>query len=539
MASWRDMSTPLNPQAQDAAPAPDPAPSAPTSGGSWKDMSTPLKPPPAAAAAAPAAPAASASAPPQSWGDYLLNHLAGAGQTLSDTSRVASDAATFGLVDKLFGKQAQDDTAAAYQRLGYGAIPFSLAGGLATGGPELKAASAIGEAAAPYVGKWAGGVLGSAAVGAPSAGLSAYGHEAGWTPDAGDIGKAAAIGGGVGALGAVPGGVVGRGGTLPAASTSADLKDAATQAYKPLSDILYDATKEVHPALDPIDAQNALRDWSGYKWGDASKTSKEINTLLDKPQLSANDLQQSQSYLKGIARDGRSDANDALYAAHYAGKLQDVLDNATPQTGVPQNWSNPTNAPSFASATKAEGDTLHGRAQDMARLENWQQRAAVTGGPDVAGQAKSFLTSPEGQKFAPPPAPGAPPSSAPAYSALNTLAGTAAKPSSIPWAAKHFVIAPIVGGLAKEGLDAATGEQHQSPLARIGEDLAVGGALGVGTAGYSGISGQLARAAQNRAIAAARSTLSTGNYAAPLQPQTPVRDALRMLLMGQGAAGNY
>ena len=490
-------------------------------------MSTPLNQPSTPAAAAPATPATpvAPAAPAQGWGDYLLQHLASAGQTMKDTSTVASDAATFGLVDKLFGKQAQDDTAAAYQRLGYGAIPASIVGGLATGGPELKAASAIGEAAAPYVGKWAGGVLGSAAVGAPSAGLSAYGHEAGWTPDPSDIGKQALIGGGVGALGAVPGGVVGRGGTLPA-STSADLKDAATQAYKPLSNILYDAGQEVHPALDPIDAQNALRDWSGYKWGDASKTSKEVQTLLDKPQLSANDLQQSQSYLKGIASNPNSDPNDALYASHYVGKLQDVLENGVPQTGVPTNAG-----PGYAAAVKAQGDILHGRAQDMANLENMQAKAAVTGGPDVGNQARSYLTSPQGQRFA---APGTP-----QYDALNTLAGTASDPSSIPWVVKHFVIAPAIGGLAKEGIDAATGEQHQSPLARIGEDLAVGAGLGAGTATYSGITGQLARAAQNRAIAAARSTLSTGNYAVPSPPVTPVRNALRMLLMGQGAAGNY
>jgi hypothetical protein len=496
-------------------------------------MSTPLKPTaPAPAAAATAAPATPA-APSQGWGDYLLQHLAGTGQTLSDTSRVASDAATFGLVDKLFGKQAQDDTAAAYQRLGYGAIPFSVAGGLATGGPELKAATAIGSALG---GGRIGAALGSGAVGAGSAGLGAYGHEAGWAPDAGDIGKAAAIGGGLGlGAGALSGPAVEAGQVsgrqftpraTPPASTSADLKDAAQQAYKPLSNILYDAGQEVHPALDVTDAKNALRDWSGYKWGDASKTSGEVNTLLNKPQLSANDLQQSQSYLKGIASNPNSDPNDALYASHYVGKLQDVLENGVPQTGVPTNAG-----PGYAAAVKAQGDILHGRARDMANLENMQAKAAVTGGPDVGNQARSYLTSDRGQRFA---APGTP-----QYDALNTLAGTAADPSSVPWAVKHFVIAPIVGGAAKEGLDMATGEQHQSPMGRIGEDLAVGAGLGLGTAGYSGITGQLARAAQNRAIAAARSTLSTGNLSTPLAPTTPVRNALRMLLTGAGGAGLY
>ncbi len=462
-----------------------------------------------------------------SWTDYLLNHLAGANQTLSDTSRVASDAATFGLMDKLFGPQAQADTAAAYQRLGKWSLPASLAGGVATGGPELKAASAIGEAAAPYVGKWAGGVLGSGAVGAGSSALGTYGHEAGLTPDAGDIGKAAAIGGALGAGAGTFGGVTGSGSgrTLPAAATSADLRAQASAAYKPLENILYDAGNEVHPALDVTDAKNALRDWSGYKWGDASKTSKEVQTLLDKPQLSANDIQQSQSYLKGIAGDGRSDPNDALYADYYAKQLQSVLEQGVPQTGVPQGAG-----PGYAAGVKAAGDLLHGRAEDMARLENWQQRAAVTGGPDVGGQARSYLTSPEGQRFAA--------SGTPQYDALNTLAGTASKAETIPWYVKHFMIAPAVGTIANEGYAALSGSEH-SPEEHLAADLGIGAGLMGASAGYSGLTGRLNRLAQQRAIDAAGSTLSTGNYAAPLEPNARVRNALQMLLMGQGGRGAY
>jgi hypothetical protein len=495
----------------------------------------------------------------QGWGGYLLNHLAGAGQTMRDVSTVASDAATFGLMDKLFGKQAQADTAGAYQRLGYGAIPAAIGGGLMTGMPEWKAASAIGEAAAPYFGKWAGGVLGSAAAGAPSAALGAYGHEAGWTPDAGDIAKQGVLGGVLSGLGGAAGGVVGRG-KLPPAATSDDLAAQAKQAYAPLSNILYDAKSEVHPELDVTDAQNALRDWSGYKWGDASKTSKEVQTLLDKPQLSANDIQQSQSYLKGIAADGRSDPNDALYANYYAGKLQNVLENGVPQTGVPQNWTPPAmptrpppaagqgtmtingqsfnyangqwTQPSYAALTKAQGDVLHGRAQDMARLENWQQRAAVTGGPDVGAQAKGFLVSPEGQQFAPP--------GSPSYGALNTLAGTAAKQDSIPWYVKHLMIAPAFGTLGGEIYQAATGEEHHSPLGHLAIDAGTAAGLAGAMNRYGWLTGTLNRAAQQRAIKAAGSTLSTGAYQAPLTGDpTPWRNALRMMLLGGGGSGAY
>src|SRR6202020_2235225 len=332
-------------------------------------------------------PASEPGAPDWLPGAVWLNHM----------SRVLQDATTFGLADKLgdlpgtgtnvAAERAKTDAA----RTAVGPIASTAAdiAGYSVGAGELGGAAKIGEAAAPALGKWAGGVLGSGAEGALAGGTGALGH-GGSTSDAGN---AALLGGALGAGAGTLGGVVGRGGTLPTAPTADALSDAAKQAYAPLTNVLYDATKEVHPAIDPIDAQNALRDWSGYKWNDATKTKGEINTLLNKPQLSANDLQQSQSYLKGIAGDGRSDPNDALYAAHYAKKLQGVLDNATPQTGVPQNWTNPTGAPSFASATKAAGDALYSKAQDVGRLDDWIAKSKVPQGPDVGSQASSYLRS--------------------------------------------------------------------------------------------------------------------------------------------------
>lgn len=472
-----------------------------------------------------------AAQPSQSWTDYLLGHLAGANQTLSDTSRVASDAATFGLMDKLFGPQAQADTAAAYQRLGKASIPASIAGGLVTGGPELKAASAIGEAAAPYVGKWAGGVLGAGAAGASSSALGAYGHEGGWTPDTGDIEKAAAIGGGLGAGAGALGGVTGSGSgrTLPPASTSADLRAQASAAYKPLDNILYDVNGAVKPELDAAESAIAnSTDLTGAKRAEATATMNEVNDLRARAQLSASDIQAAQQRLGKIGRG--SNLQDQQFAPQFHDALQNVLEQGVPQTGVPQGAG-----PGYAAGVKAAGDLLHGRAEDMGRLENWQQRAAVTGGPDVASQARSFLTSPEGQQFAPPPAPGAPPSSAPAYSALNELAGTASKPETIPWYVKHFMIAPAVGTIANEGYAALSGSEH-SPTEHLAADLGIGAALMGASAGYSGLTGQLNRLAQKRAIDAAGSTLSTGNYAAPLEANARVRNALQMLLLGRARA---
>ena len=110
MASWRDMSTPLNQSSSPTTPQPQDAPSAPKSGG-WRDMSTPLgqsAPVVAAPASSPATsltPATTSSSPApgadpllaqqpdEGWGGYLLRHLHGA-------SRALDDLATFGYGDK-------------------------------------------------------------------------------------------------------------------------------------------------------------------------------------------------------------------------------------------------------------------------------------------------------------------------------------------------------------------------------------------------------------------------------------------------------
>jgi hypothetical protein len=410
---------------------------------------------------------------------------------------------------------AKADTAAASSRLG---TAGTIAANLTGGGPLGEVAGAV-KGMIPAAGRFAGPLAG-AITGGGATTAGELGRNENLSPW--DIGIGTVTGG-------VGGAPAGKGGTVAPPVSADDLTAAAKKAYAPLTNVLYDATKEIHPAIDPLDAQNALRDWSGYKWNDATKTKGEINTLLNKPQLSANDIQQSQSYLKGIAGDGRSDPNDALYAAHYAGKLQDVLDNATPQTGVPQNWTpSPGGPPSFASTTKAAGDALYSKAQDVGRLNDWVAKSQVAGGPDIGGQASAYLRTSTGQTFAPP--------GSPAYEATNAVAGTAAKESSIPWWVKHFVIAPAVGTIAGEGVQAATGE-HENPLEHLGVDLATGLALAGGSMGYSGLSGMRARAAQQRALNAARSTLSTGNYQAPIAPDQPFRDALRRLIFSQGAAG--
>jgi hypothetical protein len=473
-----------------------------------------------------------------SWSDYMLAHLKNIAVPSLDPHLNANEAVLLGsgLSGGLSGfiPGMRERTAQAEQETPLGNRIALQGAGYMLGPGKLGIAAKLGEGLAPAIGDWAGGVLGSAGEGALASGAGTAGAGGSTT----DVAKAMGIGALGGGAGGAVGGVVGRGGTLPPAQSAADLRAAATQKYDPLSNVLYDATKEVHPTIDITDAQNALRDWSGYKWGDASKTSKEIKTLLDKPQLSANDIQQSQSYLKGIASDGRSDPNDAMYAAHYAGKLQDVLDNATPQTGVPPNWSNPTNAPSFASAKKAEGDALFGKAKDVDRLNDWIAKSQVAGGPDVGGQASQYLRTPAGQTFA---APGSP-----QYSALNTLAKTNAGPdlSAAPsvWDIRHAVhplVSGAAGGLAT-GIGGQVAEGHFDPMHLAGE-TAAGAVLGYGL--HKGIPWASQRfiqgPAQQRAIDAARSTFSTGQLQAPVLPDATFRDAMRQLWFGQGAGGRF
>jgi hypothetical protein len=510
-------------------------------------------------------PTTSATAPPtQSWSDYLLGHLATAGnalhsfsQGLDAATRVATDEPTFGLVDKLFGSQAQADTAADYKKMGWASIPLSLAGGAVTGLPELKAASAIGEATAPYLaklpltgkGQWLGGVLGSGAVGAPTAALGAYGHEAGWTPDAGDIGKAAAVGGALSAGGGMFGGVTGRGGTLPTSPTAQSYFDQAKQAYKPLNDILYaDAAKEVHPALDIIDAKNAQRDWSGKRWDDATKTRAEIEALLDKPQLTADDLHQSQKYLRDkVINSPSADPNDQSYAGYYRDRLQHVLENGLPSTGVPTNLPPGVDPSNYAAHVKAQGDFFTGQGKDMQRADVWSKVGATPTGKDTGAQAGSWLADQAAREAAG--KPGVYAESGTPYNAATTaLAKTSGQATPISWGLKHYLLAPVAFAAAGEGLNALTGGEgmaNQPWWARLGEEGAAGLGITYGASRYGTLTAAANMAKQQAAEAALRQTIASrtlqnrpGTYTplAPIAPETPLRNALRTLIYGQGAA---
>jgi hypothetical protein len=473
----------------------------------------------------------------EGWGSFFLRHVHAASRAIDDLASLGFADKGQGALDQAIGAgpttaQLRADTNAAYAtnpaivNAGLGAATYAMGPG------ELAAASKIGRAVAPTIGKWAGGVLGSGLEGAGAGALGAAGHDE-------DIFQGAKWGGLFGLAGGVPGGVVGRGGTLAPALDEAALRARATQEYAPLDAMVFHGPNQVKPALDAV--TNTM---TQAEQDLAKSTMAKVNKLADTNLATGSDIQSYQKIFGGLAKTG-SDM-DKEFAPKFERALENVMQsapygrNVTPGQGMslmPAGSLGGTGfAPGAAAAARDAGDVFHGRAEDIRRLNIWQDKANVTGGPDVGSQASSYLTSPTGQRFAPPPAAGALPATAPAYSAINNVAGTAAKESSIPWWVKHFVIAPAAGTIANEGFQAFSGE-HESPSEHLLADLGIGGTLALSTMGYSAATRASARAAQQRAMDAARSTLSTGNYQAPLDAVAPFREAVRKLIFGQGAAG--
>jgi hypothetical protein len=278
----------------------------------------------------------------------------------------------------------------------------------------------------------------------------------------------------------------------------------------------------------------------------AKQTMAKVNKLADTNLATGSDIQSYQQVFRDLSNS--SVKADREYAPQFKKALETVMQgdpygrNLTPGKGMSLQLPGSLGGTGLTTGGAAEardaGDVFFGRANDVNRLDDptsgWRAQAQVKGGPDVGNQISSWLRTAEGQRYAPQPAPGAPPN---AFTAYNTAAGTGAKPEAIPWYVKHFMIAPVVGGLAKEGIDAATGQEHPSPMTRIGEDLAAGGGFLAATLGYRGLTGKVNQLAQQRALDALRSTVSTGNYQAPVVPGSPLRDLVRSLIYGQSAAG--
>ena len=476
--------------------------------------------------------------------DFLLAHLnelgKGLGQmgsTAADYGRVAAN--TFGIGDSLLASQkavyndltgnarnpgqpdpndivsnlaaAKADTAAASGRLG---TAGTIAANMTGGGPLGEVASAV-KGAIPFAGRFAGPLAGAITGGGATA--------------AGEVGRGDAVSPWDIGIGTVTGGVggapAGKGGALAPPISADDLKAAAQQIYKPLDNILFNTKSEVKPELDAFRTSiGSTTDLTGRRLQQASGTNAILGDLGDSAQLTARNIQEAQRSLDKIANSPSSSVQDQEFAPKLKAALQNVMDNGLPISGVPAG----AQATGYAGLVQRAGDKIFGRYKDTSTLDTMVDKASVNQGPDIGNQSSSYLTSKQGQAYAPP--------GSVARDAFNNLADTAAKESSMPWWVKHFVIAPTVGAGINEGVQAFSGE-HESPLEHVGADLGIGGALALSSMGYSGLSGMRARAAQQRAIDAARSSLSTGNFQAPIAPDQPFRDAVRRLIFSQGAAG--
>lgn len=492
--------------------------------------------------------------------DFLLAHLSELGKGLgqmgqagADYARVAANTygegdSTLASMKALYGDitgntkgtdilsnlaAAKGDTAAASERLG---TAGTIAANLTGGGPLGEVAGAV-KGMLPAAGRFAGPLAG-AITGAGATTAGEIGRNEALSPW--DIGIGTVTGG-------VGGAPAGKGGVVAPALSEDALRAAAKTAYAPLDAIVFHGPTQVKPALDTV-----TRTMTDAEQDLAKSTMAKVNKLggVTDPNTgvvkggvgfaTGSDLQSYQKIFGDLAQSGSGE--DRQFAPKFKAALEDVMQNTTPvgrnvTPGQGMSFMPPGSmgAPGFAAgeaaAARDAGNVPYGRANDIKRLNDWIDKSQIAGGgagTDVGSQASSYLRSPPGQRYAPP--------RSPQYDALNTLASTAAKESSIPWWVKHFVIAPAAGTIINEGVQAGTGE-HESPLEHLGADLGIGAVLAGSMAGYGKISGMRARAAQQHAIDAARSTLSTGNFQAPIAPDQPFRDAVRRLIFSQGAAG--
>jgi hypothetical protein len=479
--------------------------------------------------------------------DFVLAHLSELGKGLGQMGGTAADYArtaanTYGQGDSTLASlkalagdvtgatkdnsylsnlaAAKAATAAASDRLG---TAGNIAANMTGGGPLGEVASSVGGMAAPYVGKWAGGVLGSAATGGGATAAGELGRNESVSPW--DIGVGTALGG----AGGAPGGVVGRGGTLAPAISADDLHAAASAIYKPLDNIIFDAKSEVHPELDAFkNAIGSTTDLTNKRLGQATGTSAILDDLYGSAQLTGRNIQESQRSLDKIAASPSASVQDQEYAPKLKSALQNVMDNGLPFAGVP---ASAPQASGYAGLVQKAGDLIHGRAEDVDNLETMVAKSQAGNKPDLGAQMGAYMTSNQGMNFIKP--------STPQYAAANTLSDTAQAPLTsgdglTMWDLKHHLLWPAVG-LAGAQVAGAYGsaEGHQPWWATIPED--VGGVL-AGVALKKGL-GMAGARAQQQALAAARTAFSTGQAQAPVLPGAPLRDTMRRLMFGQAAAG--
>lgn len=387
-------------------------------------------------------------------------------------------------------------TAQASQNIG---TPATIAANVIGSAPVAGATGATtATALGRYLPSWLASHAGAAIESAGVAGGAAAGR--------GDpILQSMAAGGAGGAVLGAPGAATGRG-TLPATPTAAQFDQTAQNAYREMSQVGY------HPSVVDSAYAQATPTLTKSQLADVSPGFRQ--TIIQQRRINGASGVTSADSIDGFGRALQNAATtpaDRVLAGRISDNLDGVLDNAATLSG---------HAPGYASDLQDAANTAIGQRNDLQRLEGWQQKAAVTGGPDVATQARQWLTTDEGQRIAPP--------GSPQYDAVNTLAGTGSKGSYIPWWAKHFILAPVAGVGIGEGLHYLTGDEN-SPLTRVGEDVGMGLMLMGGQHAYTSGTGAMASAAQKRAIDAARATIGTGTLYSPMKAPNQTADMLRQL----------
>jgi hypothetical protein len=448
-------------------------------------------------------PAAAPAAPPgsdETWSNFLLRHLAGANQTLSDATRAAQDAMTFGLVDKYLpgvSAQAQADTAAAKQRLGAWSVLPEMAG-YAVGPGELGLAGKLG-----------GGILGAAGEGAAAGGLGAFGHD---ESVAGGVMSGAAIGGAGGlaskaivnpALGAIMGKT---GGDTPAAITSS-LKDDRDTAYAKLKDVFY-KPNDLLDAMDQAKADIHASDPGGDLVAAAPRSMAAFNSLYTRaadtavnPTQTAHGILTTIDKLNDIQRNPGPE-ND------IAPVIKDRL-NTFLQTANPVNAGlGPGDAWQMLEAAKA----AHQQFSNARDLQQWGESlkgfGASPAGP-AQNVAESFYNDPNSQ----------------AYQALSRIANAGGAPGGQnAYTLTHGVVHPLVESAAFAALPPGVAPLAAAGATFLGAKPALGAALGARS-----------RSSVQNAINAAYPTLTGRSFTPPTNPDAGA--ALRALLLGPAASG--
>jgi len=233
----------------------------------------------------------------------------------------------------------------------------------------------------------------------------------------------------------------------------------------------------------------------------------------------------------GLPMPGGGSASTTLPAT-VVNTSQDLLGGKGPIGNYAASELNRAFPPGAADAI-AQAKNLSGQLKDVQRMTGFQEAAARPGGPDVADQVRSWLQSDEGMRFA---APNTPAGQAYEQVAKAEAPQVSLMPTSfdIRHAAGPMVTLGIGGGLL--GLH----EGHHD-LPTIASDVAEGAALGYGAHRVLPYvySRAVQQPAQERAIAAFYPSITTGAFQPSISPAAPVRDALRALIFGRGAAGGY